>query len=80
MLNKALLLTSLVSLAVASAAGSFRVELYQPTVVNGITLKAGETKVELQENKVVLKQAKNTVEAAVKVETNKDKYTYTTVG
>jgi|SRR5581483_2429101 len=79
-MKKALLLISVVSLAVASAANSFRVDLYQPTVVNGTTLKAGEAKVELQDSKVVFKQGKTSVEATVKVETNKDKYTYTTVG
>ncbi|SRR5579883_567885 len=79
-MKKMLLLISVVSLAVASAANSFRVDLYQASVVNGTTLKAGEAKVELQDNKVIVKQGKVSVEATVKVESNKDKYHYTTVG
>ncbi|MBZ5601989.1 MAG: hypothetical protein LAO79_06760 [Acidobacteriia bacterium] len=80
MMKKMMLLISVVSLAVASAASSFRVDLYQPTVINGTTLKAGEAKVELQDGKAVLKQGKTSVEVTVKVETNKEKYHYTTIG
>src|SRR5262245_45481592 len=80
MTKRFLLLFSAISLAVASAANTFRVDLYQPTVINGTTLKAGEAKVELQEGKIVLHQGKTSVEAPVKVETNKDKYSFTTVG
>ena len=79
MIKQAFLLFSAVSLAMA-ANSSFRVNLYQPTVVNGTTFKPGEAKVELKDNKAVLKQGKTTVEVDVKVEANKDKYTYTTVG
>jgi len=80
MIKRFLLLFSVISLAVASAANTFRVDLYQPTVINGTTLKAGEAKIELQEGKAVFKQGKTSIEASVKVETNKDKYAYTTVG
>jgi hypothetical protein len=80
MAKRFLLLFSAISLAVASAANSFRVELYQPTVVNGTTLKVGEAKIEVQEGKAILKQGKTSVEATVKVEANKDKYSFTTVG
>jgi hypothetical protein len=79
MIRQALLLFSLA--AVASAANSnFRVELYQPTVVNGTTFKPGEAKVELKDNKVIMKQGKTSVEADVRVEANKNKYQYTAVG
>ena len=80
MMKRMLLLFSAISLAVASAANSFHVDLYQPTMINGTTLKAGEAKVQLEEGKVILRQGKTSVEATVKVETNKDKYTYTSVG
>jgi hypothetical protein len=79
MIKQAFLLFSAVSLA-AAASNSFRVDLYQPTVVNGTTFKPGEAKVELKDNKAVLKQGKTAVEVDVKVEANKDKYRYTTVG
>ncbi len=80
MIRRSLLLLSVISLAVASAASNFRVDLYQPTVINGTTFKPGEAKLEIKENKALLKQGKTTVEANVKVETAKDKFLYTTVG
>ena len=80
MTKRVLLLLSMISLAVASAANGFKVNFYQPTTVNGTTFQAGEAKMELSENKVVLHQGKTMAEAAVKVETNKGKYVYTTVG
>jgi hypothetical protein len=79
MIRQAFLLFSIVVLA-SAANSSFRVDLYQPTVVNGTTFKPGEAKVELKDNKVVIKQGKTSVEADVKVEANKNKYQYTTVG
>ena len=80
MTKRVVLLLSMISLAVASAAGGFKVSFYQPTVVNGTTFQPGEAKVELEQNKVVLHQGKRTAEASVTVETNKGKYVYTTVG
>jgi hypothetical protein len=80
MLKTFLLLVSAVSLAVASAASSWSVQLYQPTVVNGTTLKAGDVKIEVKDNKITFKQGKTTIQADVKVETAKDKFVYTTVG
>jgi hypothetical protein len=75
-----LLFLSAISLALAGGANTFRVDLYQPTVINGTTLKPGEAKVEIQDGKVVFHQGKTTAEAPVKVETNKNKYSVTTVG
>src|SRR2546423_5815967 len=80
MIRRSLLVLSMISIAVASAASNFRVDLYQPTVINGTSFKPGEAKLEIKENKAVLKQGKTTAEANVKVETAKDKFLYTTVG
>lgn len=80
MTKRLLLLVSVVPLAVASAANNFSVNLIQPTVVNGTTFKPGDARIELKDNKVVVKQGKVTAEASVKVETNKAKYIYTSVG
>jgi hypothetical protein len=80
MLKRFLLLVSAVSLAVASAANAYHIELYQPTVVNGTTLKTGDVRVEIKDNKAVLKQGKTSVEANIKVETAKIKFVNTTVG
>jgi hypothetical protein len=68
------------ALAIASAANGYRVDLYQTTVVNGTTFKAGELKVEVKDNQVVLKQGKTSAEASVKVESAKDKFQSTSVG
>ena len=68
------------ALAIASAANSYRVDLYQATVVNGTTFKAGELKVEVKDNQVVLKQGKASAEASVKVESAKVKFPSTSVG
>src|SRR5207244_1821914 len=58
----------------------WRLELYQPTTVAGTTLKAGDVKLELKDNKAVLKQGKIVVEASVKTETASQKFLYTAVG
>ena len=80
MIERLLLLVSVMGLAVASAASNFNLNFYQPTVVNGITLKIGEAKLEIRDNKAIVKQGKTSVEANVKVETANSKYLYTTVG
>ena len=80
MTKRIALLFAVVSLAVASAGNSFRVNLYQPTTVNGTEFKAGEAKLELKDDKAVIRQGKTSVEASVKVEENKGKYVYTIVG
>ena len=80
MIKRILLLVSVVSLAVASAASNFNLNFYQPTVIGGVTLKVGEAKLEIKDNKAVVKQGKTSVEAPVKVESSNTKYLYTTVG
>ena len=62
------------ALAVASAASSHNVTLFQPTVINGTELKPGDYKVEVDGNKAIFKQGKKSVEATVKVEENAEKY------
>jgi outer membrane protein assembly factor BamA len=80
MIKRIALLVSVIGLAVASAASNFNLNLYQPTVVNGTTLKVGEAKLEIHDNKAIVKQGKTSVEATVKVETSTNKYLYTTIG
>jgi hypothetical protein len=80
MIKRFLLLVSVVTLAVASAASNFNLNFYQTTVVNGTTLKVGEAKLEIKDNKAIVKQGKTSVEANVKVETAGSKYLYTTIG
>ena len=80
MIKRAFLLVSVMGLAIASAASNFSLNFYQPTVVNGTTLKVGEAKLELHDTKAIVKQGKTSVEANVKVETSNSKYLYTTIG
>ena len=80
MTKRLLLLIASISLAVAGATDKFSVNLIQPTTVNGTTFQPGDARVELQDNKVIIKQGKVSAEATVKVEANKTKFTYTSVG
>jgi hypothetical protein len=66
--------------SLAYAGTSYRINLYRPTIVNGTELKPGEVKVELQDNKVILKQGKTTAEASVRVENGGQKFLSTSVG
>src|ERR1700733_13381939 len=64
---------------VASTGDTVNVNLYQPTTVSGTTFKTGEAKFLLKDNKVTLKQGKVAAEAAVKVESNNAKYSFTSI-
>jgi hypothetical protein len=79
MTKPAMLFLSVFSLAVASAA-NVNLTLIQPTVVNGTQFKPGDVKLELKDNKAVLKQGKVTAEVPVKIEANQNKYRFTSVG
>lgn len=68
------------ALAVAGAANSYQVKFFEPVVLNGTTVKPGEYKVEINNNKAVLMHGKDHVaEAPVKVQSNDAKYWNTTV-
>jgi hypothetical protein len=80
-MKKTMIAVTLLSISLAYAGGnSYNVKLYRPTTVNGTQFKAGEMKVEIHDNKVVLKQGKTTAESDVKVESAKQKFYDTTVG
>lgn len=70
-------------LALASAslvqAKSYTVTLFQPSVVGGTELKAGSYRLEVDGEKAVIKGAKQSAEAAVKVETTEQKFGATVV-
>jgi len=80
MVKNVLLGFATAALAVASAATSYNVTFYQPVTVNGAQLKAGDYKVELKsDNVVVIKQGKTETEAPVKVQTENQKFSRTAV-
>jgi hypothetical protein len=68
------------TLAYAAGSSTYRVNLYRSTVVNGTELKAGEVKVEIRDNRAILKQGKTTTETGVRVETGAQKFISTSVG
>ena len=68
------------ALAVASAASSYNVTFYEPVMINGSELKAGDYKVELKDDKTALiKQGKTVTEAPVTVENQGEKFQRTAV-
>jgi len=75
-MTKKVIILFAMAAAFASAA-TYRVKLLQPTVVAGTTLKAGDYKLEIQDNKVLFTAGKNVAEAKVKVENADQKYTST---
>jgi hypothetical protein len=78
MKKKILLALSVAGLAMASAK-SYSVNLFQPAVLGSMQLAPGEYKVEVVDQKAVIRNGKVHGEAPVKVETNDSKYTTTTV-
>lgn len=80
MTKRLLLVLALVACASAvAAAKSYYVTLFQPTVVGSTELKPGDYKVEVQENKAVIRNGKHRVEANVKVETAPERFNSTSV-
>lgn len=79
MVKKSLLAFATLALAVASAASSYSVTFFQPVVVNGQTLKAGDYRVKYTDTKAIIQQGKTITEVPVKVENDAGKYATTTV-
>jgi hypothetical protein len=79
MLKKITVSFAILALAIASAASSYRVSLFQPATVAGQELKAGEYKIELKDNKAVISSGKQSVEVPVKVENGDEKFRSTSV-
>lgn len=79
-MKKVLFTFAVMGLAVASAADTYRVTLFQPSVVGGKELKPGEYKVTVDGGKATISQGKNnSVETAVKVESADTKFASTSV-
>lgn len=67
------------TVALAVAAQTHRVTLFQESMINGATLKPGDYKMTLNANKVVIEKGKDRVEAQVSVETADTKFGATSV-
>ncbi|HTT60561.1 MAG TPA: hypothetical protein VMG35_01920 [Bryobacteraceae bacterium] len=78
-MKKALLFVCLLAGMAFASTKSFTVTFFQPAMIGGTEVKAGDYKCEVQNEKIVLKRGKETTEANVKVETGEGKYPTTTV-
>ncbi len=79
MIKKALFTFATVAITVASAANSYRLTVFEPSMVNGIELKPGDYKIELKDSTAIITRGKQTVTAPVKIETSPSKFSSTTV-
>ena len=71
-------LAAAVSLVWAGAMSS-KVTLFQPSTLNGVELKPGEYKIQVDGDKLTLQSGKTKAEAGVKSEQNPQKFTSTSV-
>jgi hypothetical protein len=71
-------LAAAASLIWASAVSS-RVTLFQPSTLNGVELKPGEYKIQVEGEKLTLQNGKTKAEAAVKTEQNGEKFNATSI-
>ena len=78
MLRKLILMLAVAAMA-ATAAENYKITFFQPSVVKGTELKAGDYRIQVTDQKVVLFDGKNPIELPAKVETADRKYTSTTV-
>ena len=79
-MKKALAVMFVLGISAAYAASSHHVTLYKATTINGTQLKAGDMKLELQGDKVVIKQGKTSVESNVTVQNGDHKFDASSVG
>ncbi|MBM3745227.1 MAG: hypothetical protein FJW34_05475 [Acidobacteria bacterium] len=78
-MTKKLVITFLMLALAVACAKTYHVTLFQPSVIGGTELKAGEYRLELNGDKVVLKNGKHVAESTVKVEDNGEKFSRTSV-
>ena len=76
---KKLFVVSLFAAVSAFATQSYRVTLFQPSIVAGQELRAGDYKVIVEGDKVTLSQGKTSVTTNVKTETAESKFDRTSV-
>lgn len=79
MTNSLKLIALILVLALTASAASYSVTFFQPSTVSGTELKAGEYKLLMNNDKVVIQKGKEKVEASVKVETADSKFSSTSV-
>lgn len=78
MIKPLLISFAVVALSVASAE-TFKISFVEPTVVKGHELKAGDYKLDVKDNSVVILQGKQKTEVPAKVENSSKKFDRTRV-
>lgn len=78
-MKRTLLFVCLMAGMAFASVKSYHVTFFEPTVIGGTELKAGDYKFEVQDQKILIKHGKETTEAPVKVETGDTRYSTTTV-
>jgi len=78
MIRRVVLSFLVLALAIASAE-TYKVTLFQPSVVKGKELKAGQYKLNITDQRVVIMDGKTPIEISAKVETADQKFSSTTV-
>jgi hypothetical protein len=79
MIRKVLLSFAIVALAAVASARSYTVSLFEPAMIGSTELKPGEYRVEVVDQKAVIRNGKTHGEFPVKVETSDSKYSATSV-
>jgi hypothetical protein len=79
MIRKLVFGVATVTLAIASAASSYKVTLDAPLSIGSTELKAGEYKVEMQSGKAVFKSGKTVIEVPATMGKGEQKYRWTSL-
>jgi hypothetical protein len=78
-MKKLFLILTAVAVSGFASAKTYNVTFYQPTIVGEAELKPGDYKVDVENDKAVIRAGKKRIEAAVTVESNGEKYPSTSV-
>ncbi len=78
-MKKLFLVLIAVAVSGLASAKTYNVTLYQPTIVGDSELKPGDYKVDVENDKAVIRAGKQRVEASVTVESAGEKYPSTSV-
>ena len=78
-MTKKLLISFLMLGLAAASAKTYWVRFYQPSVVAGVELKAGEYRLDLTGDQVTLKNGKHLAQSTVKLEENGERYARTSI-
>ena len=78
-MTKKLVISFLMLALAVACAKTYHVTLFQPSVIAGTELKAGEYQLKLEGDQLTVKNGKIVAQATVKVEQNGEKYSRTAV-